>query len=632
MKDEAESLVSRLSILALSALRDVWPIWLAVVFLTTLPYVAAAVRTPTGYVFTGVLTAYDDTFSYFAWMRQSADGHLLMCDPYTSEPQQCEFFLPLWNLLGFIVRITHLPVALTFHAARLLAALGLLLVAKGVACSIMKSRTRVRYSLWLYVMSGGLGWLVYAASNRSDLFGSGKASGSADLNLPEAIAFRSVFSQVHFVVGVTLVCGAIALFFSSMVEKKTGRALKAGMLVSLLAVVHPYMVVVVCGVAGVALLGFRWLNDRSEQLRINTLSDPPFRSLRSSRFFASLRGEFPSQRRKEPQRAQKNKTVFVAAAFGAGATPGVGYLIYLNRSNEVLREWLRITDTFSPPPLEYALGFGIVAMLAVVGFRLMWGRREPYGRLLLIWVLVQASLLYVPVSYQRRFVEGLQLPLAIAASVGLFWIARRAFKGSSATRNRKVFLAGALAFASLTNIGFFVGQMVARGTGSGSTDPRRYLRADLIAAMNWLKDNSEPDAVLFSSYLTGNVAPSMTGLRVFLGHYAQTLHSDEKGIQVTAFYTNAMTEQTARKLFAEHRVRYVMYGQFEREISSSFAPPNWLTLAYRAGEVEVFEVVDARAIRSPIQPSLIGRITGQGSACPLFWFHFGGEVASLPDL
>jgi hypothetical protein len=604
MKDEAESLISRLSLLALSALRDVWPIWLAVVFLTTLPYVAAALRTPTGYVFTGVLTAYDDTFSYFAWMRQSADGHLLMCDPYTSEPQQCEFFLPLWNMLGFFSRVTHVPIALAFHLARVLAALGLLIVARAVAGGILKSRRRVRYSLWLYALSGGLGWVVYAFKNGGDLFGSGQAAGSADLNLPEAIAFRSMFSQVHFVVGTTLVCGAIALFFSAMVEKKTARALKAGMLVSLLAVVHPYMVVVVCGVAGVALLGFRWLNDRSEQLRINTLSDPPFRSLRSSRFFASLRGEFPSQRRKEPrraQRAQKNKTVFVAAAFAAGAIPGVGYLIHLNRSNEVLREWLRITDTFSPPPLEYVLGFGIVGALAVVGFRLMWGRREPYGRLLLTWAVVQAALLYAPVSYQRRFVEGLQLPLAIAASVGLFWIARRAFKGRFAMRNRKVFMAGALAFASLTNVGFVVGQMVARGTGSGSTDPRRYLRADFIAAMNWLKDYSEPDAVLFSSYLTGNVAPSMTGLRVFLGHYAQTLHSDEKGAQVTAFYTNVMAEQTARELFAEHRVRYVIYGQFEREISGSFAPPNWLTLAYRTGQVEVFEVVDARATRSPIQ-------------------------------
>jgi hypothetical protein len=85
----------------------------------------------------------------------------------------------------------------------------------------------------------------------------------------------------------------------------------------------------------------------------------------------------------------------------------------------------------------------------------------------------------------------------------------------------------------------------------------------------------------------------MTGLRVFLGHYAQTLRGDEKGTQVSAFYANTMTSEAARELFSEHRVRYVIYGQFEREISGTFVPPNWLKLAHRSGDVEIFEVNEA---------------------------------------
>jgi hypothetical protein len=104
---------------------------------------------------------------------------------------------------------------------------------------------------------------------------------------------------------------------------------------------------------------------------------------------------------------------------------------------------------------------------------------------------------------------------------------------------------------------------------------------------------------LFSSYWTGSLAPSMTGLRVFLGHYAQTLRGDEKGAQVAAFYASTMTSEGARELFTEHRVRYVIYGQFEREISSAFAPPDWLKLAYRNGDVEVFEVDEAGASGPP---------------------------------
>lgn len=548
---------SRFSVSAFSALRDVWLVWLALAVVTTLPYVAAALHTPSGYVFTGVLTAYDDTFTYLAWIRQGADGHLLMCDLFTSEPQSCEFFLPLWNLLGLIARITHIPIALTFHAARLLAGLLLLIVARAVAGSVMKSRTRVRYSLWLYAMSGGLGWLVYALKNRSNLLGANAASGSVDLNMPEAIAFRSVFAQVHFAVGAALIFASIKLLFSALVEKKTSRALIAGILVSLLVVVHPYMVVVVCAVAGVALLTWPWLNDGPKAPR--------------SYYVSAVRA---------------------AAAFGAGTIPGAAYVVYLNRSNEVLREWLRITDTLSTPPWEYALGFGIVAALSVLGFRLMWSSRTPYGRLLLIWALVQAALLYAPVSFQRRLVEGLQLPLSIAASVALFWIERRILKKHFAGRYKRLFLAGTIAFASVTNVGFVIGQMMARGPGSGSTDSRRYVPTDLIAAFDWVRTNSDRDAVLFSSYFTGSLAPSMTGLHVFLGHYGQTIRSDEKGAQVTAFYAGTLSNEPARQLFAKHRVRYVIYGQFERAISESFVPPSWLKLAHRIGETEVFEVTE----------------------------------------
>jgi hypothetical protein len=553
MKDEEESFISRISHSSVGALRDVCLVWLALTVLTTLPYAAAVLRTPPGYMFTGVLTAYDDTFTYFAWMRQSADGHLFMCDLFTSEPQSCEFFLPLWSFLGVIARVTRLSIPLTFHVARLLAGLLLLIAARAVAGSVLKSRTPVRYSLWLFAMSGGLGWLVYGLKNGIDLSDASPASGSVDLNMPEAIAFRSVFAQVHFAIGAALIFASIKLLFSALVDKKPRRAIAAGALASLLAVVHPYLVVVVCAVAVVAVCTWRWLNDGG----------------------SAHRSDYPS-------------IAGIAAAFGVAMFPGVAYLVYLNKSNEVLREWLRITDTLSPPPWEYALGFGVVGVLSVLGFRLMWSARDPYGRLLLIWAVVQAALLYVPVSFQRRLVEGLQLPLSIAASVALFWIARRIFNRATAARYGSLFLTGVVAFASLTNVGFVIGQIVARS--SSSMDPRRYLSANVVAAFDWLRTNADHDTVLFSSYLTGNVAPSMTGLHVFLGHYGQTIRSDEKGAQVTAFYAGALSDKTARLLFTEHKVRYVVFGPFERAINDSFRAPIWLKLVYDHGDVEVFEV------------------------------------------
>jgi hypothetical protein len=551
-------LISRASVCLSKSLRDIWLVWVVLATVTTAPYVAAALRTPSGHMFTGVLTAYDDTFTYFAWTRQSADGRLLMCDMFTSEPQACEFFLPLWNILGLTARVTHAPIAVIFHAARILGTLLLLLAAQAVGRLVINKRRRVKYSLWLYATSGGFGWVVYAVKSRNNLLAARDVSGSVDLNLPEAIAFRSVFAQVHFAVGVALLCSAIKLFFDALVQKESKRAFAAGALVSLLAVVHPYMVVVALSVAGVTLLTRTRLIERAK--------------ISKADLFLTAR---------------------LGGAIFATALPGVAYLVYVSRSNEVLREWLRITDTLSPAPWEYGLGFGFVLLLAGFGFCLMWTDGAPYGRLLLVWSLVQAALLYAPFSFQRRFVEGLQLPLCIAASVAFFWIADRRFQ-RGALPCRRVFLGGIIALASITNAGFIAGQFLLQRSASASIDSRRYVSTDLVAAFNWLSERSDPDAVVFSSYLTGSLTPSMTGLRVFLGHYGQTINSEEKGGQVTAFYTGAMGGDSARQLFMEQRVRYVIHGQFERAISDSFVPPSWLKLAYSVGDVEIFEVLEER--------------------------------------
>ncbi|MFP5260786.1 MAG: hypothetical protein ACLGJB_02630 [Blastocatellia bacterium] len=541
---------------ARGAVADVLPVWLILAVLTTLPYLAAALRTPAGHVFTGVLTAYDDTFTYLAWMRQGADGRLLMCDLYTSEPQRCEFFLPLWAVLGFAARITGAPVPLVFHAARLLATLPLLLVARSLARRVLKSRARLRYALWMYAFSGGVGWLVYAANNSNDLLGAGVISGSADLNLPEAIAFRSAYAQVHFTIGAAMVCGAITLLFAAFHEKRPSLAAIAGAVVSLLAVVHPYLIIVVSAVGSVAFSLWPWLRPRGNGV--------------------TARSSLPAG---------------AAFWFCMSALPGGIYLFYLRRSNEVLREWLRVTDTLSPSPVEYVLGFGVVAGLAVAGVRALSGMRSPYGRLLLVWIVVQSALLYAPVSFQRRLVEGLQLPLCVAASAAVFSLRRRFMRRERFRRFKAPLLVSVIALASLTNAGFIAGQIIAPPGAMGADDPRRYAPAGLVMALGWLSAEADRDAVLFSSYTTGNIAPSMTGLRVYVGHYGQTIDSGEKEEEVRTFYTNAMTGDAARRLLEGGRVAYVIYGPFERAISDDFIAPDCLTLARRVGDVEIFRVI-----------------------------------------
>src|SRR5262249_3728167 len=188
----------------------------------------------------------------------------------------------------------------------------------------------------------------------------------------------------------------------------------------------------------------------------------------------------------------------------------------LNRSSDVLQEWLRITDTLSPSPIEYVLGFGLVGPLAVLGLVILWSARSRYVSLLVIWIGTQAALLYAPVNFQRRLIEGLQLPLVIAASVAAFWLTRR-FRSRPAART--VVLCGLLLFASITNLGFLIGLLEGSARVRANDDPRRLVSEDLMSSLEWIGRDFDRSAVIFCSYFTGNIAPSVTGLRVFLGQY-----------------------------------------------------------------------------------------------------------------
>jgi hypothetical protein len=547
---------------AVRAFADVLPAWLVLALATTVPYLIADLRTPQGTVFTGVLTAQDDTFSYLAWMKQAARGHVLMRDLFTSEPQTARFFLPLWVVLGWTSRQTGLSLAVVFHIARLLAAFLILLAAWSVGRCVMKSRTRLRFLVWMVGFSAGLGWVVFAAGDlynvlagKAGVHGYKMGTTPVDINMPEATVFRSAFCQVHMTLGAALICGTLVLVISAILKLNQRYALYAGLLASLLAVVHPYEVVVTGTVAT---------------------------GLFAAALMATPAGAAPLASRSAPRVA----VVRLGLVFLLANLPGLSYLLYLRRVDSVLQEWLSTMSTLSPNPVQYLLGFGILIALAIGGAALLWQGRGLAGKLLLIWAVIQGLLLYAPFSFQRRLVEGLQVPLCVAAASAVFWLLRKVHVRPPRFLSRRVMLAGVILATSMTSIGFIIGA----AAGLGEPDPRRYLDRDLVDSLKWLGANADPDSVLLSSYMTGNVTPALSGLGVFLGHYDQTLHSRQKGEEVAAFYSGRLIGEHARALFANNHLSFCLYGPFERELNPNFSAPAFLEIIYRSPHVDIYKV------------------------------------------
>jgi hypothetical protein len=184
-------------------------------------------------------------------------------------------------------------------------------------------------------------------------------------------------------------------------------------------------------------------------------------------------------------------------------------------------------------------------------------------------------------------VEGLQLPLTLTASGALFWLTARL---RMSRRSRAVALTVLITGASVTNAGFFIGQVLPAAGVASSTDPRRYLREDLIEALGWLRSNANKDDIVLCSYLSGSVLPAISARRVYLGHYGLTVDSQTKGEMVARFFSGAMSPEDADSFLRRQGIQWVLVGPFERAGASGSAPPGGLSPVHRSGEVVVYAV------------------------------------------
>ena len=182
--------------------------------------------------------------------------------------------------------------------------------------------------------------------------------------MPEAHLFFTALTYPHFIAGTTFLTASVWL---ARLAFDTGRfrfAVVAGLANLALGVVYPFLIYLI----GLILLLY-WL----------------FRSF-------------------ELRRPDRNGAISILIALAVPA-PLFFYYFSVLQSNPVIRAWDAQAITPSPNPLHYLLAYGVLLILAVPTML----RRDL--TLLWLWVFSVALLLYAPLNPQRRFVEGVRVPL-----------------------------------------------------------------------------------------------------------------------------------------------------------------------------------------------------------------------------
>lgn len=487
---------------------------------TAIPYAAAWQSQGEGWCFTGSLFGVDDGNSYLAKMRLGARGDWLFTLRTSSEPHDgALMFLP-YLLLGHVARVISGggPVVATgtliavFHGARLALDVVLLLVMYRFIAVFVRSPAARRLALVLAALGGGLGWLV-------SLLGAGELFGSlpVDLMVPEGYTFLILFGLPHLALaraGLLLgLVGVVAALRQEDARRWVPKSLLAGVCWAVMGLSVPFFIAV--GYAVLAAWGLAaWLRER----------------------------RFPG-------------VLFRRAAVAALVPlPLLIYTAWVFMSNDVFAQWAAQNRLPSPHPVHYVLGYTVLGIPAASAARRAWrrgARRSPY-LLLVGWVLAAPVLVYLPVNVQRRLAEGVLIPLAILAAIGLQRIA---------PRHRPLAIGAVLALTLPTTALVWLGGL------AGALAPARpvFRPAAEISLMQALDMHAPRDAIVLSTHETGNLLPAQTDLIAYVGHGPETIRADEKEARVAAFFGGELDPDSRAALLAE--VDYVIAGPLERALA-----------------------------------------------------------------
>lgn len=492
--------------------------------------------------YTGLLLNVED-YSYYAIMLQGYNGAWQYHIQFTTEEHAPAFLYGFYLALGHLARGLGGSIVAMWHAARIVTALILFLSVFGFIGVFVQNASQRLFAYLLAVFGSGFDWTLFPFE-RFDLVG----GAPVDFRMPEAHLFFTALTYPHISLGITLLLVGFWLWLKAIRQKQWRYVVALGIVNLAVGIVYPFLMYLVAAVLGAHWLYIVW---------------------RARKFLWRELG-------------------YLVLA-GAFAVPLYAYYEYVLITNAVFRVWDAQAVTQSPNPLHYMLAYGVMLTLAVVFVRANGKTRsvsvEPAGStkmagnlmFLWIWVIIAALLLYVPLNAQRRFLQGLQVPLAILATLGIFTVVlpriekTRMFRAlverpGYTRQNLSCLLAVSFLLAmGIANV--IVLLRLSAFTAFEQTDALFRPRAE-IQAIDWLRDHTARSDAVLGAYWTGSFIPARAGNAVFLGQRYETTRFEDKIAWVSQFFNGAADDVWRKSLLTQYHVAYVFEGPRERALGN----------------------------------------------------------------
>ena len=531
---------------------------IAVMLLTTLPYLLGYAFQGREWAFTGFVFGVEDGNSYIAKMLSGEAGAWVFRTPYTTFPQTGALIFLSYLLLGKLAAPPglHDQLVVLFHLYRIGAGLlAVLAIYDFLAFFIHDIRLR-RLGTALAVLGGGLGW-VLVLLNRPTWLG----TLPLEFYSPETFGFLALYGVPHLALARALLLWGLRAYLiqvRKILDQGTSQpstsdrvpireSIKTGLLWLLTGLAQPLIGMVVGAVVGLHL--------------------------------AALAGwQIYRTARREPSAWPKvGRIARFALLAGSLPAPLVIYNILSFGLDPFQKVWASQSPLPSPHPLHYLLAYGLLLPLVVFGARRLINVKPWEGWLLVAWVLALPLLAYAPFNMQRRLPEGMWVALVALAAAAV---------DGRLKRDQSPVPLLPILFAFPSTLLLLVGGVLAAARPSLPVfRPRQE-----IAAFEYLQAKARPFEVVLSSYETGNALPAWAPLRVVIGHGPESAGLANLRPQVTAFYSSGAPDSTRLELLRDFNVHYVIWGPDERALGDwDAAQASFLLPVYQYGAYEVFE-------------------------------------------
>jgi hypothetical protein len=245
------------------------------------------------------------------------------------------------------------------------------------------------------------------------------------------------------------------------------------------------------------------------------------------------------------------------------------YQFWTIYTDPLLTAWNAQNLTPAPPVWDLLFSLSPAVLFAFfAAYSVLRHKDTGHLRIVIIWLAASFLLIFFPFNLQRRFMLGMYIPAALLAVAAL---------GPLTTSRKNLVWILLFVFSVFTNT-----VVLSAGVfGALAREPSIYLSHSEWQALEFIRLETEPDAVILAAPETGLLIPAYTGRRVLYGHPFETVDALRK-------------EKLVRDMLASpdqdlSSVNYIFLGPRERQMSGSFHQFQSSVVFQNAG-VEIFRV------------------------------------------